>query len=204
MLERKRGELNIKKLGEIIKIARNKLNLTLSDLSRISDISEIELWLLENGRIKNPKCVFLFRLSNILNLDYNELLKYRFASFYRKKRLRNVKYNLDKMILSEYKEWFEFSQLFRRAVTEISKIEYEGNDQGNFTTRDAALVKQIKDNESLPPEKIILYLFVQKKTMPYLNELNRIILSNSSEIKSNDTKKLIKTFGSIIESKGNN
>ena len=34
MLE-ERGELNIKKLGEIIKIARNKLNLTLSDLSRI-------------------------------------------------------------------------------------------------------------------------------------------------------------------------
>ena len=94
MLERKRGELNIKKLGDIIKIARNKLNLTLSDLSRISDISEIELWLNENGKIKKPKCVFLFGLSNILNLDYDELLKYRFASFYRKKRLRNVKYNL--------------------------------------------------------------------------------------------------------------
>ena len=62
MLERKRGELNVKKLGEIIKIARNKLNLTLSDLSRISDISEIELWLLENGRIKTPKCVFLFSI----------------------------------------------------------------------------------------------------------------------------------------------
>lgn len=62
MLERKRGELNIKKLGEIIKIARNKLNLTLSDLSRISDISEIELWLLEKGKIKNPKCVFLFSI----------------------------------------------------------------------------------------------------------------------------------------------
>ena len=94
MLERKKGELNIKKLGEIIKRTRNKLNLTLSDLSRISDISEIELWLLENGKIKKPKCIFLLRLSNILNLDYNELLKYRFASFYRKKRLRNVKYNL--------------------------------------------------------------------------------------------------------------
>ena len=51
MLEKKRGKLNIKKLGEIIKIASNKLNLTLSDLSRISAISEIELWLLENGRI---------------------------------------------------------------------------------------------------------------------------------------------------------
>ena len=62
MLERKRGELNIKKLGEKIKIARNKLNLTLSDLSRISDISEIELWLLENGIIKNPKGVFLFSI----------------------------------------------------------------------------------------------------------------------------------------------
>ena len=36
--------IQLKNLGEIIKIARNKLNLTLSDLSRISDISEIELW----------------------------------------------------------------------------------------------------------------------------------------------------------------
>ena len=52
MLERKRGELNIKKLGEIIKIAKNKLNLTLSDLSRISDISEIELWYLKMGELK--------------------------------------------------------------------------------------------------------------------------------------------------------
>lgn len=55
-------QIKYKKIGEIIKIARNKLNLTLSDLSRISDISEIELWLLENGRIKNPKCVFLFSI----------------------------------------------------------------------------------------------------------------------------------------------
>ena len=54
--------IKYKKLGEIIKIARNKLNLTLSDLSRISDIFEIELWLLENGRIKTPKCVFLFSI----------------------------------------------------------------------------------------------------------------------------------------------
>ena len=60
------------------------LSLFLFCALKISDISEIELWLLENVRIKNPKCVFLFRLSNILNLDYNELLKYRFALFYRK------------------------------------------------------------------------------------------------------------------------
>ena len=62
MLERKIGKLNIKKLGEIIKIVRNKLNLSLSVLSRISDISEIELWLLENRKIKNPKWVFLFSI----------------------------------------------------------------------------------------------------------------------------------------------
>ena len=43
-------QIKYKKLVEIIKIAR------------ISDISEIELWLLENGRIKNPKCVFLFSI----------------------------------------------------------------------------------------------------------------------------------------------
>ena len=54
--------IKYKKLGVIIKIAKNKLNPTLSDLSRISDISEIELWLLENGKIKNPQCVFLFSI----------------------------------------------------------------------------------------------------------------------------------------------
>lgn len=43
-------QIKYKKLAEIIKIAR------------ISDISEIELWLLENGRIKNTKCVFLFSI----------------------------------------------------------------------------------------------------------------------------------------------
>ncbi len=34
------------------------LSLFLFCALKISDISEIELWLLENVRIKNPKCVF--------------------------------------------------------------------------------------------------------------------------------------------------
>lgn len=74
-------------LGMILRNARIKKNLTLEALSRLTNISIAELSNLENGNIKEPSSVFLYRLSNILDLDYNEMLKYRFESYYRKKEL---------------------------------------------------------------------------------------------------------------------
>ena len=74
----------------ILKQARKERNLTLKVLSELTDISISELNKLENGLIKEPCSVFLYRLSEVLNLDYEEMLKYRFASYYRKKGILNV------------------------------------------------------------------------------------------------------------------
>ena len=74
----------------ILKQARKERNLTLKVLSELTDISRSELNKLENGLIKEPCSVFLYRLSEVLNLDYEEMLKYRFASYYRKKGIINV------------------------------------------------------------------------------------------------------------------
>lgn len=74
----------------ILKQARKERNLTLNVLSELTDISISELNKLENGLIKEPCSVFLYRLSEVLNLDYEEMLKYRFASYYRKKGIINV------------------------------------------------------------------------------------------------------------------
>ena len=74
----------------ILKQARKERNLTIKVLSELTDISISELNKLENGLIKEPCSVFLYRLSEVLNLDYEEMLKYRFASYYRKKGIINV------------------------------------------------------------------------------------------------------------------
>lgn len=77
-------------LGMILRDARIKNKLTLEALSKLTNISISELSNLENGNIKEPSSVFLYRLSKILNLDYNEMLKYRFESYYRIKELLNA------------------------------------------------------------------------------------------------------------------
>lgn len=77
-------------LGMIIRNERLKNNLTLEDLSNLTNISVSELDKIELGKIKALSSVFLFRISKVLKLDYNEMLKYRFASYYRKKRILNV------------------------------------------------------------------------------------------------------------------
>ncbi len=74
----------------ILKQARKEHNLTLKVLSELTDISISELNKLENGLIKEPCSVFLYRLSKVLHLDYEEMLKYRFASYYRKKGIIDV------------------------------------------------------------------------------------------------------------------
>lgn len=53
----------------------------------LTNISISTLSKLENGKLKRPSSVFLFRLSHVLDIDYNELIKYRYASYFGKKDL---------------------------------------------------------------------------------------------------------------------
>ena len=69
------------KIGKILKQERLKNNLTLQALSNISNISISTLSKMENDKIKNVSSVFLYRLSNILNIDYDYLTRQRWDIF---------------------------------------------------------------------------------------------------------------------------
>lgn len=69
-------------LAEKLKKAREEKGLTLKQLSDMTDISVVSLWRLERGLYETPKCVFLFRLSKVLDIDYLDLLKEGFSDYY--------------------------------------------------------------------------------------------------------------------------
>lgn len=63
-------------LGKIIKKAREDSGYTQSDFANKLDINKSNLSKLENGKIKNPNCVILYRIACFLDLDYEDLLHY--------------------------------------------------------------------------------------------------------------------------------
>ena len=69
------------RIGKILKQERLKNNLTLQELSNISNISVSSLSKIENDKIRNVSCVYLYRLCNILNIDYEYLTRQRWDIF---------------------------------------------------------------------------------------------------------------------------
>lgn len=68
-------------LGEKIREKRKEKKLTLETLSKMTNISRSELSQLERGKIGNPSNVFLYRLSKALDVEYNDLLRYRWDKY---------------------------------------------------------------------------------------------------------------------------
>ena len=69
------------KIGKILKQERLKNNLTLQALSNISNISISILSKMENDKIRNVSSVYLYRLSNILDMNYEYLTKLKWDIF---------------------------------------------------------------------------------------------------------------------------
>lgn len=65
------------KIGKIIKDQRLEKNITLKSLSDSTSISIGTLSNIENDKIKNPSGVFLYRISKVLDIDYNYLVRQR-------------------------------------------------------------------------------------------------------------------------------
>ena len=63
------------KIGNLIKKERIKNNLTLTELSKISSIPISTLSRIENDKLKNVSSVFIYRLSKILNIDYEYITR---------------------------------------------------------------------------------------------------------------------------------
>ena len=82
--EKKKGEIFIRLLGPILKEKRISKNLSIKDLSRLTDISESELRRYEKGLIQETKSLYLYRLSLVLEIDYEEILRHRWAKYPKK------------------------------------------------------------------------------------------------------------------------
>ena len=68
-------------MGPILKEKRLAKKLSIKKLSELSDISESELRRYEKGLIQEPKSVYMYRLSLILEIDYEEILRHRWAKY---------------------------------------------------------------------------------------------------------------------------
>lgn len=56
-------------------------NLSIKKLSELTDISESELRRYEKGLIQELKSLYLYRLSLVLEIDYEEILRHRWAKY---------------------------------------------------------------------------------------------------------------------------
>ena len=65
-------------IGYILKNTRVKNNITLNKLSKLSDISTTTLYNIENDKLKKVNGVYIYRLCQILNIDYNKLIIQRY------------------------------------------------------------------------------------------------------------------------------
>ena len=67
----------MKVFGKYIKNMRLSKNMSLSELSKITNISVSTLWSIENNKVKNIKNIFIYRLAKAFNVDYENLLRKR-------------------------------------------------------------------------------------------------------------------------------
>ncbi len=85
---------------------------------------------------------------------------------------------LEKSILKDYPEWFDFVCLFRNATTEWQNT--NGVEaSGIITTRDTSRIKKYLTNNSFDTTAIIKYEFIQTKNLSYLTFLADYMKKNS-------------------------
>ena len=67
--------LNDITLGDCIRMKREKLGISQEDLAKKIYVSKTTLSNIENGKMKYPKAVYLFRISKELDINYELLLE---------------------------------------------------------------------------------------------------------------------------------
>lgn len=63
-----------KKIGEIIAEAREKANLSQRQLAKIASISNAQQYKIESGEIETPNPKMLRKISQHINVNYNEMM----------------------------------------------------------------------------------------------------------------------------------
>lgn len=104
--------------------------------------------------------------------------------------------NVEKAILKDYEEWYEFVVLFRNATTAYEKNSY-GGAPGIITTRDVTRIKKYLDHGSYTMDKILDYEFIQTKESSYLAFLDNHMKSNIDP--HSKAKEILKKFSEKVE-----
>ena len=115
-------------------------------------------------------------------------------------RLKPIEVNYDnrieRNILINYPDWYNFSINFRKAVELIPNASVEVNTIGTFTTRDAQDLRESLDDDLFNVEQLLQYSFIQTKDLDTLNNLlhkmDNMNYSNGSNEIYTKFKKLIK------------
>jgi len=103
---------------------------------------------------------------------------------------------VEKNILKDFPEWFDFIVLFRKATNKWSEVNGI-SAQGILTTRDTNRIKRYLTNNSFSPDKIIKYEFIQTKDAEYLAFLSDEIRKNA--VKANKAGNLVSLFANQVE-----
>lgn len=118
-------------------------------------------------------------------------------------RLKPIEVNYDnrveKRILSDYLDWYNFAVNFRSAVELIPTSSAEKNTIGTFTTRDAQDLKECLDNNSFDLERLLQYQFIQTKD---IDTLNLLVEKMSSMNFDEGSLNIYQKFKKMIKSRG--
>ena len=96
-----------------------------------------------------------------------------------KERLKYIYFDYDnrveKHILKDYEDWYEFFINFRNACNEYAKSQGDENAQGNVSTRDASDINRDINLNAKALDDMMNQYFVQSKESDYRNALARQI-----------------------------
>lgn len=115
-------------------------------------------------------------------------------------RFKFVKFDFDskveKEILKDHINWYDFSQLFREALDNYWMGKEEAVE-GQITTRDLRDIKIEVEDGVLKDEKILLYEFIETKEPDCLANVLSYMKENDKNMNSG-AKKLLKTFEDMV------
>lgn len=103
---------------------------------------------------------------------------------------------VEEKILKDYKEWYQFVVLFRKATDAWGNLN-DCSAPGIITTRDTARIKRYLDNHSLNMGRILDYEFIQTKDMEYLAFLSKHMGEHLSECAA--AKQIYDTFSARVK-----
>lgn len=124
----------------------------------------------------------------------DESLMQRLTPFY-----INYDNKIEKEILKNYPDWYNFVVAFRYATDMYAKKKGLATVPGIFTTRDASLLKRYLDHQVKTTSQILDISFIQTKPNDYLKELNNRMDEYFEKNKPKSGEQILKLYRNRVD-----